>query len=175
MSKSMPFRSLCGRALHSLREYLAHLRGYRLLRHWHNLLALLLLLAALLVGCRCWPHPDLQSWKPSSTAVYDAHGRLLRLVLASDDRYRLWVPLQQMSPQLVEAVLLHEDRWYRWHLGFNPYGLLRGAWVTYVRHGHPQGGSTITMQLARSLWQLNTRTPQGKIRQVARALELELF
>jgi membrane carboxypeptidase/penicillin-binding protein PbpC len=33
-------------------------------------------------------------WLPSSTAVYDDHGRLLRLTLASDDRYRLWVPLK---------------------------------------------------------------------------------
>ena len=80
-----------------------------------------------------------------------------------------------MSPQLVEAVLLHEDRWFWWHPGFNPYGFLRGAWVTYVRHGNRQGGSTITMQLARLLWPLNTRTPLGKLeaggaRHPARAL-----
>jgi penicillin-binding protein 1C len=134
-----------------------------------------LLVAAVLVGCRLWPHPALRDWKPSSTAVLDAHGRLLRLTLAKDDRYRLWVPLDRMSPQLVDAVLLHEDRWFYWHPGFNPYGLARGAWVTYVRGGSPQGGSTITMQLARSLWPLNTRTPLGKLAQVGRALQLELF
>ena len=101
--------------------------------------------------------------------------RLLRLVLASDDRYRLWVPLGDMSPQLVDAVLLHEDRWYWWHPGFNPYGLARGALVTYVRHGRRQGGSTITMQLARLLWPLNTHSPWGKLKQIARAVQLELF
>jgi penicillin-binding protein 1C len=100
---------------------------------------------------------------------------LLRLVLASDDRYRLWVPLDEISPQLVSAVLLHEDRWFWWHPGFSPYALMRGAWVTYVRHGNRLGGSTITMQLARLLWPLNTRTPLGKLRQVARAVQLELF
>ena len=114
-----------------------------------KLLVALGVILALLAGARLWPHPPLKGWKPSSVAVYDAHGRLLRLVLASDDRYRLWVPLQEMSPQLVDAVLLHEDNWYWWHPGFNPYGLFRGAWVTYVRHGNRQGGSTITMQLAR--------------------------
>ncbi|RBL65166.1 penicillin-binding protein 1C, partial [Pseudomonas sp. MWU13-2625] len=41
--------------------------------------------------------------------------------------------------------------------------------------GNPQGGSTLTMQLARSLWRLNTRTPAGKLEQVARAVQLELF
>ena len=142
---------------------------------WQNWLVGALLIGAVLAGCRLWPHPPLRDWKPSSIAVLDDQGRLLRLALAKDDRYRLWVPLDQMSPQLVEAVLLHEDRWFHWHAGFNPYGLARGAWVTYVRGGNPQGGSTITMQLARSLWQLNTRTPLGKLKQVARAVQLELF
>ena len=145
------------------------------LRRWQNWLVGLLLLAALLLAFRLSPHQPLRAWQPSSTAIYDDHGRLLRLTLASDDRYRLWVPLTDISPQLVQGVLLHEDRWYRWHPGFNPYGLLRGAWVTYVRHGDPQGGSTITMQLARLLWHLNTRSPWGKLVQVARALQLELY
>lgn len=148
---------------------------WRLLLRWQNWLVGAGLVLALLVGVRLWPHPPLKGWKPSSVAVYDSHGRLLRLVLASDDRYRLWVPLKDMSPQLVDAVLMHEDNWFWWHPGFNPYGLMRGAWVTYVRHGNRQGGSTITMQLARLLWPLNTRTPLGKAGQVGRAIKLELF
>jgi penicillin-binding protein 1C len=147
----------------------------RLVVRWQNWLVGLLLAFAVLVGFRLWPHASLQSWKPSSVAVYDEKGRLLRLTLASDERYRLWVPLKDMSPQLVDAVLLREDRWYWWHPGFNPYGLARGAFVTYVRGGNRQGGSTITMQLARMLWPLNTRTPLGKLEQVARAIQLELF
>lgn len=137
--------------------------------------AVALLVAAVLAGFRLWPHQRLQDWKPSSAAFYDSQGRLLRLTLASDDRYRLWVPLEAISPQLQEAVLLKEDRWFYWHFGVNPTALIRGAWVTYVRHGARQGGSTITMQLARLLWPLNTRTPWGKLKQAARAVQLELF
>ena len=147
----------------------------RWIKRWQNWLAAVAILVAILIGCRLWPHPPLRTWLPSSTAVYDDKARLLRLTLASDEQYRLWVPLQDISPQLVDGVLLHEDRWYAWHPGVNPYGLLRGAWITYIRHGAPQGGSTITMQLARLLWGLNTRTPMGKLRQIARALQLELF
>ncbi len=147
----------------------------RWLQRWQNWLVAFALLAAVLAGCRLWPHPPLRDRLPTSVAVYDDSGHLLRLTLASDQQYRLWVPLGQISPQLVEGVLLHEDRWFRWHPGFNPWGLLRGAWITYVRHRHPQGGSTITMQLARLLWQMDTRTPLGKLRQIARALQLELF
>jgi penicillin-binding protein 1C len=147
----------------------------RWLRRWQNGLAGFALIAALLIGCRLWPHPPLRDAFPQSTAIHDDSGHLLRLTLASDGQYRLWVPYRDVSPQLVDAVLMHEDRWFWWHPGFNPWGLLRGAWVTYARHGHPQGGSTITMQLARLLYRLDTRTPFGKLRQVALAVRLELF
>ncbi|MBL8245555.1 MAG: hypothetical protein JNL89_15260, partial [Rhodanobacteraceae bacterium] len=55
-----------------------------------------LLLAVALI--RAWPHPPLSSHAPQSLAVQDRHGELLRLTLASDDRYRLWLPLEQISP-----------------------------------------------------------------------------
>ncbi len=142
------------------------------LKH-QNAIAAVLLLAIALAACRLWPRPPLRQWLPSSTAVYDDRGRLLRLTLAGDGQYRLWVPLREISPQLIQAVLLHEDRLFYWHPGFNPYGLTRGAWVTYVLRAHRQGGSTITMQLARLLWRLDTRTPAGKLRQLMRALQLE--
>lgn len=150
-------------------------RLIRWLQRGQNVLVGLGLIAAVLAGCRLWPHPPLRDAYPQSTAVYDDAGHLLRLTLASDGQYRLWTPYRDISPELVDAVLLHEDRWYWWHPGFNPWGLARGAWITYVRHGHPQGGSTITMQLARLLYHLDTRTPLGKLRQVADAVRLELF
>jgi penicillin-binding protein 1C len=83
---------------------------------------------SLLQVCGNWLR-RLQNWPAGALLVAAAllGCRLLRLTLASDDRFRLWVPLDDMSPQLVDAVLLHEDRWFRWHPGFNPYGLLRGA------------------------------------------------
>jgi penicillin-binding protein 1C len=55
----------------------------------------------------------------------------------------------------------------------NPVALGRAAARTYMG-GRRQGGSTITMQLARRLYHLNTRTPRGKLRQIAAALWLEV-
>jgi len=131
-------------------------------------------IAILVTALRLWPHAPLESDLSYSTAIYDRHGQLLRLTLASDDRYRLPVRLDHVSPHLVDAVLLKEDRWYYWHLGVNPYSLMRGFVVSYVQGGVRQGGSTITMQLARLKYRLNTRTPVGKLRQAALALWLEL-
>lgn len=148
---------------------LRRLAGSRRLRG--VVLAALLLLVALL-AIRLWPKPPLSAGVTVSTAVLDADGRLLRLTLAADERYRQWLPLGKVSPTLVEAVLLHEDRHYRWHPGVNPISLARAAASTYG--GGPRiGGSTITMQLARLRWRLETRDVRGKLVQIARALQLE--
>ena len=101
-----------------------------------------------------------------------ADGSLLRLTLALDEQYRLWIPLKDISPTLIDAVKLQEDQWFYWHIGVNPLSISRGAWRTYSGNNR-QGGSTLTMQLARLLYQLNTRSPSGKIKQVALALWLE--
>lgn len=105
--------------------------------------------------------------------MYDSKSRLLRLVLADDQRYRLWLPLDEISKTLQQAVLLHEDAWFHRHPGVNPVSLVRAAWSTYAGGETRIGGSTITMQLARLRWQLRTRTPGGKLMQILRALQLE--
>ncbi len=127
--------------------------------------------AIALVGLRVWPHAPLHQRLPMSTGVWSADGELLRVTLASDDQYRLWVPLSGMSSSIVDAFLLKEDRWFYWHAGVNPIALARAALHSY--RGQRQGASTITMQLARVLYRLNTRTPAGKLRQIGAALCLE--
>ena len=82
------------------------------------------------------------------------------------------MPLSEISPALVDAFLLKEDRWFYWHPGVNPVALVRAAFRTYSRRLR-QGGSTLTMQLARLIYRVNTRTPAGKLRQIAAALWLE--
>jgi penicillin-binding protein 1C len=129
-------------------------------------------LAVALALVRLWPHEPLARRMPLSTAVWSTDGELLRVTRSSDDQYRMWAPLSEISPALVDAVLLKEDRWFYWHPGVNPAALVRGAFRTYVAGNH-QGGSTITMQLARLAYRMNTRTAAGKLRQIGTALWLE--
>ena len=135
--------------------------------------AALLSLSLAIAAIRFWPREPLAARIPSSTAVFDHNGRLLRLTLTSDQQYRLWTPLDQVSPELIDALLLHEDQYFYRHLGVNPVALLRAAASTYTG-GARVGGSTITMQLARLLYGLNTRSIGGKLEQIARAMQLEL-
>jgi penicillin-binding protein 1C len=109
----------------------------------------------------------------ASRAVYAQGGELLRVTLASDGQYRLWVPLASISPLLVDAVLAYEDRHFYWHPGVNPASLLRSAWSS-AGGARRLGGSTLTMQLARRLYAIDSRSIGGKMAQSAAALWLEL-
>ncbi len=126
-----------------------------------------------LVTLRLYPKPPLSTRYTSSVAVYGARGQLLRLTLAKDDRYRLWLPLASISPEIIEAFLLQEDRWFYRYFGVNPLALARGGWRTYVTGEPRQGGSTITMQLARMTERNSSRSLHGKFKQITRALMLE--
>ncbi len=117
--------------------------------------------------------PPLFDGVPFSTRVVDRHGGLLRLGLTADQKYRVFTPLEDTAPELVEATLLYEDRFFYWHPGVNPVALLRAAWGTFVTGGRRFGASTITMQVARLRFGLNTSTIGGKLRQMKLALALE--
>jgi penicillin-binding protein 1C len=125
-----------------------------------------------LLALRLWPHDSLRDQVSVSTTFWSADGELLRATLASDGQMRLWTPLSEISLDLVEAILLKEDHWFYWHPGVNPVALIR-AGVQTARDGVHIGGSTITMQLARLLYRMETRTPAGKARQIGAALWLE--
>ena len=121
------------------------------------------------------PKPLLVNKAGFSQAVYGSDGHLLRLTLSSDEKYRLWVPLSQIPPTMIEATLLQEDAWFRWHDGVNPVSLMRAFGATYLSGGRRIGGSTITMQLSRNRFGIDSRTLHGKIQQIVRAIELERF
>jgi penicillin-binding protein 1C len=135
--------------------------------------ATLLISLCTALSIRYWPREPLAARISSSTAIFDSRGQLLRLTLAKDQQYRLWTPLNAMPPQVVDALLLHEDQYFYKHLGVNPVAVARATVATYVG-GSRQGGSTLTMQLARSLYGLNTRTLGGKLKQMLLAIGLEL-
>jgi len=116
------------------------------------------------------PKPLLVNRSGLSQAVFDSEGHLLRLTLSTNEKYRLWVPLSEMPPAMVEATLLQEDAWFRWHPGVNPISLVRAMFTTYVGRGRRVGGSTIAMQLARQRFAINSRTWRGKLTQILTAL-----
>lgn len=136
--------------------------------------AAVLITAALGLGAaaRWLPRLPLLDQVPFSAAVTDRSGTLLRLSRAEDGIFRLHTPLSAVSPELISTTLFYEDRHFRSHPGVNPFSVLRAAAAT-LTGSRPIGASTITMQVARLRFGLQTRTIAGKLQQMFWALRLE--
>ena len=93
--------------------------------------------------------PPLLDCVPFGHIVLDAEGGILRVSMAKDGIFRLRVPLDDIAPSAVEALVRYEDRHFFSHPGVNVLSLLRAAWTTYLSRERRVGGSTITMQVAR--------------------------
>ncbi len=83
------------------------------------------------------------------------------------------VPIAQMPPYLIQAVLATEDRRFFDHYGIDPIGTARALTVNAGSSGVVQGGSTLTQQLAKNLFLSNERTVGRKIKEAYLALWLE--
>ena len=132
-----------------------------------------------LLGMTAWfawlllPKPPLLDGISFSQCVRDRNGKLLRVTLSADQKFRIWTPLAEVSPDLIDATLRYEDKYYAHHPGVNPLALARCALDLLRFHRVTAGGSTITMQLARLRFHLHTRNISGKLEQIIRSVELE--
>lgn len=88
---------------------------------------------------------------------------------------RILTPLVDIPKMLTQAVIATEDARFFEHPGLDYIGILRAAW-TNIRHGgrRVQGASTITQQLARSLFLSSERSYERKIRELILAYKMEV-
>jgi membrane peptidoglycan carboxypeptidase len=77
-----------------------------------------------------------------------------------------WIPIVEISPYFVHAVLAHEDAGFFQHSGFATHAI-RDALVRNVREGrYVQGASTISMQLTKNLLLHREKTIARKLQEV---------
>ncbi len=86
--------------------------------------------------------------RPSDIRILDRHGEPIQTVRTDPGGRRLaWVPLDEMSPALLHAIVLSEDRRFYEHSGVDWAAVARSAWAN-VWNQRTRGASTLTMQLA---------------------------
>jgi len=85
------------------------------------------------------PKPPLLEGVSFSQCVRDRNGKLLRVTLTADQKYRVWTSLPNISPALIGATLQFEDKYYWYHPGVNPVALMRAA--IGLRPGGAQRGA----------------------------------
>ncbi len=109
-----------------------------------------------------------------TTRIYDRDGNLLQDVDDPNGYWRTFVPYDQISPDLVNATIAAEDATYWTHEGVEPIAIVRGAFIIFTGAGS-SGGSTITQQLVRALYQEeigNDYAVSRKVREAMAAIKL---
>lgn len=129
--------------------------------------------AGLVLYAAALPRLDLEALKERSAIVVDRDGKLLRPFVMADGRWRMPLTAKEVDPRYLEVLIAYEDRRFHGHWGVDPIAASRAAWQ-WLRHGRiVSGGSTLSMQVARLVEPREARSLGAKLRQIARAIELE--
>ena len=116
---------------------------------------------------------DLAPSREASTIVVDRDGRLLRPFTMLDGSWRLPATAHDVDPRYLKMLVAYEDGRFYEHKGVDFRALLRAGAQWLIRGHVVSGGSTLPMQVARLLEPRPERTIAAKLRQIARALEIE--
>ncbi|MEA5109762.1 Penicillin-binding protein 1C [bioreactor metagenome] len=149
-------------------SFISH-KWLRLILLWPALVFLLSFFVFLLID-RIFPFrvPEV-SW---SKVVYASDSTLLHAFLSKDDKWRIPVRLDEITPGLEKAFIFKEDRLFYYHPGVNPFSVCRAVFNNITKGRRTSGASTITMQVVRLL-DPAPRTYKAKIREMFRSLQLE--
>ena len=138
---------------------------------------LLVIVAVLLLGVGYnLVFPDISRLKkeaPKMTAFMKYRQQMSRKAGKNPGIAWTWMPLDKISPYLVQAVVVSEDDKFWSHKGFD-FEAIKTALKKDIRNKTWRyGGSTITQQLAKNLFLSPSKNPIRKIREVILTWRLE--
>ncbi len=108
-----------------------------------------------------------------STLIYDRDGNVLSEVGDPNYGRRTAVPLDRISPYLIDATIATEDPNFYQHPGVDPVGLVRALYYAVrERDLSGPGGSTITQQLVKLTFLSPERTISRKVKEAILAAEI---
>ena len=114
---------------------------------------------------------SLQDWNPPVvTTIYSADGQVLTQFGAEK---RIVVGLDQVPQTFLDALIATEDAHFYDHVGVDPWGIARAVIMDVIHLRKAQGGSTLTQQLARSLFLKSEKTWRRKLQEMLLALQIE--
>jgi len=113
------------------------------------------------------------SLKQYSKEILADDGTLISAYLTDDDKWRMRTDIDEVSPELIKAIIDKEDSWFFWHFGVNPISIVRAIISNAASGKRISGASTITMQVVRLL-EPRERTHFNKLIEMFRAIQFEL-
>ncbi|MBB5711111.1 transglycosylase domain-containing protein [Sphingomonas xinjiangensis] len=140
-----------------------------------GLVAVIALLVAVYTTRASLPSYDELKSSPNGQMirVHAADGTVL---VSLGPSYGEWVPYDEIPGVMKDAIVAVEDRRFESHWGVDPLGLARAVRVAYLKRGSGrrlQGASTITQQVARTIFLSNKYDFGRKMREAVIALAME--
>lgn len=132
----------------------------------------ILIMGGLLIAISCaflLKAPPIQV--DQSTIFYGADDSIIGEHHNGQQQY--WAPLEDMSPNVVDAAIAVEDREFYDHNGFDIPRIASAAAANIKTLSKAQGASTITQQYARNLFLTHDKTWSRKLEEAFYALRLE--
>lgn len=117
--------------------------------------------------------PPLEAVAELSKTVVDRNGKLLRAYTTKDGYWRLPLSHTNVDETYLKLLFAFEDRRYWQHGGIDIFAIIRATKQLATNGRVVSGASTLTMQVARLVDRKHERTAGGKLRQMARAIQLE--
>lgn len=108
-----------------------------------------------------------------SCIVESSEGKVLHAFLNKNDKWRMYIELSEITPQLTQTILYKEDKYFYCHFGVNPVSLIKAFARNILKNKRTSGASTITMQVVRLL-KPQKRTYKSKLIEMFRATQLEI-
>lgn len=96
-----------------------------------------------------------------------------KLIYEYGQKRRIPVPYKDIPQPLIQAVLATEDQRFYEHPGVDVFGLLRAAIRVAATGTKAQGGSTITMQVARNFFLTRKKTYVRKLKEILLAIKID--
>lgn len=109
---------------------------------------------------------------PGMSVILDGRGERFAEVFTPENR-RVWVSIPDIPETVRNAFIAAEDKRFRQHSGVDERGLVRAFVGNLAQPGRPQGGSTITQQLAKTILVGNDITYERKLREIIVASKIE--
>lgn len=118
-------------------------------------------------------HARLKDMKlPGMSVILDGSGKPFADVHEPDNR-RVWVPLSAIPASVQKAFVAAEDKRFYEHRGIDERGIIRAFIGNLADPSRPQGGSTITQQVAKNLLVGDDVTYERKMREMVVAARME--
>lgn len=115
---------------------------------------------------------DEKTFIPAQTSIiYDADGEMISFI--KGEKEAAYVEYEDIPAEFVTAMVSIEDKRFYQHDGIDFVALVRSAKAIVESGSLSQGGSTITMQLARNIYLDSGKRWERKIKEMFIAAELE--